>query len=84
MKAAAPPELLGPLRGLLLDLAKRRELSNLRHGVADVERGRTYFDLARLEMEACSVLNHDVAVISSDAPSAPELAGPELSPRHPA
>jgi len=87
MKPAAPPELLDRYAALLVDLAKRHGLSNLRHGrpgkvVADVDQGRTYFDLARFEMEACSVLGHDVAVISSDAPSASELAGSGLSPRH--
>lgn len=85
MGPAAPPELLDRYAALLIDLAKRHGLSNLRHGgpgkiVADVERGRTYFDLARFEMEARSVLGHDVAVISSDAPSAPELAGSGLTP----
>ena len=83
MLAPAPPDLLDRYAALLTDLGRRHGIVNLRHGgpgkvVADVEQGRTYFDLARFEMEARSILGHDVAVISADAPSAAGLAGPPL------
>jgi len=70
---------------LLVDLGRRYGITNLRHGgpckvVADVEPGRTYFDLARFEMEVRSILGHDVAVVSTDTSFAAEIAGPPLKP----
>jgi hypothetical protein len=83
VKASAPEELLDRYAAVLADLAQRHGLSNLRHGgpgtiVADVAPGRTLADLARFELEAESLLGHEVFVVSSDAPAAPRLAGEPL------
>lgn len=85
MKAPASPDLMDRYAALLVDLGRRHGITNLRHGgpgkvVADVEPGRTYFDLARFEMEVQSILGHDVAVVSTDTPLAAEIAGPPLKP----
>jgi hypothetical protein len=50
----ASPELLDRFAAVLATLGARHGLSNFRHGeegevVADVEPGRTYFDLGRFE-----------------------------------
>jgi len=83
VKASAPEELLDQFAAVLADLAQRHGLSNLRHGgpgtiVADVGPGRTLADLARFELEAESLLGHEVVVVSSDAPAARRLAGGPL------
>jgi len=83
VKASAPEELLDRFADVLADLAERHGLSNLRHGgpgtvVADVEPGRTLSDLARFELEAESLLAHEVFVVSSDAPAARQLTGAPL------
>jgi len=75
MKLPAPDELLDRYAAALVALAASHGLSNLRHGgpgtiIADVERGRTFFDLANFELEAESLLGHEVFVMSSDAPAA--------------
>jgi hypothetical protein len=76
--------LLDRYAAVLVDLGKRHGISHLRHGgpgtvVADVEAGRTYFDLARFEMEARALLDHDVALVASDAPAAADLSGEPLA-----
>lgn len=83
VKAPAPEELLDRFAAVLADLAERHGLSNLRHGgpgtvVADVEPGRTLSDLARFELEAESLLDHELFVVSSDAPAAHRLTGGPL------
>lgn len=83
MKEPAPEALLDRFAAVLGDLAARHGLSNLRHGgpgtvVADVEHGRTLTDLAMFELEAESLIGHEVFVISSDAPAAPRLVGEPL------
>ncbi len=83
MKPSAPADLLDRFAAVLADLAQRHGLSDLRHGgpgtiVADVAAGRTLSDLARFELEAESLLGHEVFVVSSDAPAAGRLAGGPL------
>ncbi len=78
--AFASDELLDRYRAVLVRLARRHGLSTLRHGspgmlVADVERGRTYLDLARFELEAEALLGACVRVVSADAPRAREITG---------
>lgn len=64
---------------VLRNLAAKHGLSNLRHStrpgtlVADVDRGRTYFDLARFEVEAEAILRATVYVLPAGAPAAAEL-----------
>jgi hypothetical protein len=73
-RASAPEEPLDRYAAVLADLAQRHCLSKLRHGgpgtiVTDVAQGRTLADLARFELEAESLLGHEVFVVSSDAPA---------------
>jgi len=87
VRTPAPPELLDRYAAVLFDLAVRHGLSQLRHGgrgtiVAEVEPGRTLTDLAHFELEAESLLGHDVFVVSSDAPAAAQLAGAPLTASH--
>jgi hypothetical protein len=75
--------LLDRFAAVLADLAGRHGLSKLRHGghgtiVAEVEPGRTLTDLARFELDAESLLGHEVFVISDDAPAADRVVGGPL------
>jgi hypothetical protein len=83
VKEPAPEALLDRFAAVLGDLGTWHGLSNLRHGgpgtiVADVEHGRTLTDLARFELEAESLIGHEVFVISSDAPAGSSLVGDPL------
>lgn len=87
VKTPAPEELLDRYAAVLADLATRHGLTNLRHGglgtvIADVEPGRTLTDLAQFELESESLLNHEIFVISSDAPAAAALTGHPLQAPH--
>lgn len=80
---SASEEQLDRATPVLLNLARRHGLSSLRHAgpgllVADVANGRTYFDIARFELEAEAVLRAAVHVVSSGADAAPAIAGREL------
>lgn len=80
---SASDELLDRYGAVLARLGRRHGLSTLRHGgpgtlVVDVERGRTYLDLARFELEAEALLGACVRVVSADAPRAREIAGAPL------
>ena len=86
MKLPAPDEVLDRYAAALAALAANHGLSNLRHGgpgtiIADVEQGRTLMDLANFELEAESLLGHEVFAMSSDAPAAQALGenSPPLS-----
>ena len=79
----APDAVLDRFAAVLADLAVRHGLSNLRHGgagtiVADVESGRTLMDMALFELEAESLIGHEVFVVSSDAPAAGTIVGDAL------
>jgi hypothetical protein len=79
----ASPELLDRFAAVLADLGARHGLSNFRHGgegkvVADVEPGRTYFDIGQFELEAESLLGSGLFVVGSGAPSAAHIAGAPL------
>lgn len=79
----ASEEQLDRATPVLRNLARRHGLSNLRHAgpgvvVADVASGRTYFDVARFELEAEAVLRAAVHVVSSGAEAAPAIVGREL------
>ncbi|MGH9067835.1 MAG: hypothetical protein ACRD0J_10150 [Acidimicrobiales bacterium] len=81
--APASDEVLDRYGAVLADLGARWGISGLRHGrpgtlVADVAPGRTLTDMARFELEAQSLLGATVALVSSDAPSAPAMAGAPL------
>lgn len=86
MKPAAPVDVLDRFAPVLVDLAGRHGLSNLRHGgpgtvVVDVAPGRSYFDLAEFEYEAEAVLDYDLFVVSSGAPAAGRITGEPLGTR---
>lgn len=62
-------------RHVLTTLAERNGLTNLRragdgHVIADVEKGRTYFDVAGFELQAESLMGARVDVILAQTPSA--------------
>ena len=79
----ANEELLDRYAAVLFDLAAAHGITGLRHGrpgwlVGDVAAGRTLMDMARFEAEATSLLGASVALVSSDAPSAPGMTGATL------
>lgn len=86
MSTCLPPasdELLDRYGGVLHTLGAAHGITGLRHGrpgvvVGDVAPGRTYFDMARFELEAESLLKASVALVSSDAPAAAVMAGAPL------
>lgn len=88
---AAPPRAserqLDRAAAQLTDLGARHGLSGFRHAgegrlVADITPGRTYFDIARFELEAETMLGAAVDIIPAQTPSAAVLAGrPLTAPR---
>ena len=81
--APASDELLDRYGAVLATLGESHGISGLRHAgegtvVADVAPGHTYFDLARFELEAESLLGAALAVIPSSAPAAAGMAGAPL------
>lgn len=83
----ATSEQLDRFAVVLVDLATRHGMSNLRQAgdgrlVADVARGRTYFDIAAFELEAEPLLGAALSVIPSGAPLAPSIAGRPIQAAH--
>lgn len=80
MRMPASEELLDCYAAALVSLSGRHGLSNLRYGgsgtvIADVEPNRSLINLANFELEAETLLAHEVFVMSSDAPAAQAAEG---------